>query len=133
MSNILKAVLPFLYIPVGIVLPMYLFNTDYGWSVLVGFWIPVTILSFIVLPKVSHLMRMAFVVTFMVLIPVTVLFEYLCLLLDIWNFSEEASSLWGFRIAGAPVEEFIFWFGATPLCLLVYLYYTTIAGKGGNQ
>jgi lycopene cyclase domain-containing protein len=98
-------------------------NTDYGWSVIIGFWIPIILLAITVLPKISIPLRWAFLSTCGVLIPVTVAFEYIGLWLDIWNFSEEFSKLWGVRLFGAPVEEFIFWFGATPLCLLLYLYF----------
>jgi lycopene cyclase domain-containing protein len=119
-----KLLLLLLYTGIGVVLPIYGLNTDYGWSVIVGFWIPILLLSIFLLPRVSSSMRKAFFVTCIVLVPVTVAFEYIGLILDIWNFSEEYSRLWGVKLFGAPVEEFIFWFGATPLCLLLYLYFT---------
>jgi len=123
-----KLLLLLLYAGVGVGLPIYGLNTDYGWSVIVGFWIPITLLSIILLPKISPAMRKAFWATCVVLVPVTVAFEFIGLYLDIWNFSEEYSKLWGIKLFGAPVEEFIFWFGATPLCLLLYLYFTGTSG-----
>ncbi|HEX2958240.1 MAG TPA: hypothetical protein VHO70_15505 [Chitinispirillaceae bacterium] len=125
-----KLLVLLLYAVAGIALPIYVLDTDYGWSVVIGFWIPITILSVMLLPEVSPAMRKAFLATCVILIPVTVAFEYIGLLLDIWNFSEEYSRLWGVRLFGAPVEEFIFWFGATPLCLLLYLYF---AGHAGGE
>jgi lycopene cyclase domain-containing protein len=123
-----KLLLLLLYTGVGVVFPIYGLNTDYGWSVIVGFWIPIALLSIFILPKISSSMRKAFFATCVVLVPVTVAFEYIGLSLDIWNFSEEYSKLWGIKLFGAPVEEFIFWFGATPLCLLLYLCFTSTKG-----
>ncbi len=117
-----------LYVLFGVALPIFGLNTDYGWSVIIGFWIPIALLSIILLPRISRPMRNAFFATCILLIPVTVAFEYIGLKLDIWNFSEEYSKLWGLKLCGAPVEEFIFWFGATPLCLLLYLYFTNTSG-----
>jgi lycopene cyclase domain-containing protein len=123
MKRLLRILLPFIYIPIGIILPIYGFDTDYGWSVVVSFWIPIFILSFVVLPGESKPMRFAFLATSLSFIPVTFAFEYIGLSLDIWNFSEKHCALWGPKIMGAPIEEFVFWFGATPLCMLIYLYY----------
>ncbi|MFW6221788.1 MAG: hypothetical protein ACOC4C_04915 [Fibrobacterota bacterium] len=124
--------IPPLYVIVGIMLPLIVFDPDYGWSIVIGFWIPVIILSVIVLPRQKQCMQKAFFATCLLLMPITIGFEYLSLYLDIWNFSEEHSSLWGYAILGAPVEEFIFWFGATPLCLLVYLFYRQLfTGRRG--
>jgi lycopene cyclase domain-containing protein len=117
------------YFLVGVLLPIYGLKTDYGWSVIIGFWIPIVLLSINVLPKTPSSIRTAFFTTCIVLVPVTIAFEYVGLLLDIWNFSEEYSKLWGVRVAGAPIEEFIFWFGATPLCLLLYLYFSECLEK----
>jgi lycopene cyclase domain-containing protein len=117
------------YFFIGVLLPIFGLKTDYGWSVIIGFWIPIVLLSICVLPKTSPTMRTAFFTTCIVLIPVTIAFEYVGLQLDIWNFSEEYSKLWGVRVAGAPIEEFIFWFGASPLCLLLYLYFSECLEK----
>lgn len=127
-----KLLLLLSYTGVGVVLPIYGLNTDYGWSVIVGFWIPITLLSIFLLPGVSSSMRKAFFATCIMLVPVTVAFEYIGLALDIWNFSEEYSRLWGVKLFGAPVEEFIFWFGASPLCLLLYMYFSNANG-GKNE
>ncbi len=112
------------------VLPIYILDTDYGWSIVLGFWLPVLVLCPVVLVREGPLMRKAFFSTCLLLLPLTVGFEYLSLYFDIWNFSQEHSRLWGIYILDAPVEEFIFWFGATPLCLLLYLYYRQLfAGR----
>jgi lycopene cyclase domain-containing protein len=124
---------PLLYIPLCIIAPIYWWNPDYGWSVVIGYWLPILILSMVVLPREEYAMRKAFVGTVIIMLPVTILFEYIGLYLDIWNFSEEQSKLWGFKILGAPVEEFVFWFGATPLCLLLYLYYRRLIKRSDNE
>jgi lycopene cyclase domain-containing protein len=120
---------PFLYVPLFIFLPILLLDTDYGWSVVILFWIPSAILYLVLHRWMAGRFLGAFWLTCAVLLPVTAAFEYLCLYLDIWDFYEGVQSLWGPRILGAPIEEFIFWFGATPFCLLVYLYYYRLFGK----
>jgi hypothetical protein len=53
-------------------------------------------------------------------------FEYACLGMDIWYFKDTSQLLPIPWIFGAPIEEFLFWFGATPFCLLGYLYYNRL-------
>lgn len=66
----------------------------------------------------------AFWITILAMIPVTILFEYLSLWLDVWSFDLEKAPIWGLVIWGAPIEEFIFWFGAPPFVLTQYLYFS---------
>ena len=56
----------------------------------------------------------------MVFWPLTAAMEYLCLYLDIWDFSQELDPLLGIALFGAPIEEFLFWFGAPVFVLLAY-------------
>jgi hypothetical protein len=49
--------------------------------------------------------------------------EYVYLSLDVWTFSEEVDPLLGINILGVPIEEFVFWWGASPLFIFVYLGY----------
>ncbi|MFW5775319.1 MAG: hypothetical protein ACOCW2_03420 [Chitinivibrionales bacterium] len=130
--TVFLGLIPPVYVIAGVVVPLYLLNPDYGWSIVIAFWVPVVVLSILVLPREQPPMRKAFLATCLLFVPITVGFEYLSLYLDIWNFSEEQSALWGIDIFGAPIEEFIFWFGATPLCLLIYLYYRQLlTGRRG--
>jgi hypothetical protein len=62
-------------------------------------------------------------VTWAIFIVLSTVWEYLGLALNIWDFSEDHHKLVGLNIFGAPIEEFVFWYGATPFVLLIYLYY----------
>ncbi|MBD3343617.1 MAG: lycopene cyclase domain-containing protein [Chitinivibrionales bacterium] len=128
MSKIGAVIIPFIYAILFIFVPIKLFNTNYGWSVIILFWIPAILLyvSMSLGKKISSARQKAFWATTLIMIPVTFLFEYLCLYLDIWGFHEDIHKLWGIKIWGAPIEEFLFWFGATPFCLMVYLYFRNI-------
>lgn len=128
----LKVSLPFFYMVFFILLPIRVLNANYGWSVILLFWLPSVILYFYHFHKSGFKDLKPFWITFFLLLPVTFIFEYLCLFLDIWNFSEQIDKLWGLWLWGAPIEEFVFWFGATPFCLLLYLYYRTIFTKGNH-
>lgn len=46
--------------------------------------------------------------------------EFVYLWADIWSFSEADDPLLGITIFGAPLEEFTYWFGASPFLLSVY-------------
>lgn len=117
------AFLPLIYGAVFIFVPIKIFNTDYGWSVLLLFWVPTVLLLLIVHRGLETVQRMSFWITTLILLPVTFAFEFLCLKLDIWNFYQGIDKLWGLSIFGAPIEEFIFWFGAGPFCMTLYIYY----------
>lgn len=93
----------------------------YFLSTILYFWIPVTVLGFILRTKLDPLTKKAFWITMAVLSPMTFVMEYVYLWADIWTFSEAMDPLLGIRIWGAPIEEFSFWFGAAPFILLVYL------------
>ncbi|MBD3322891.1 MAG: hypothetical protein GF350_17470 [Chitinivibrionales bacterium] len=127
-------VIPFLYAILFIFFPIKLFNTNYGWSVILLFWIPSAVLYIYltITRRLTAAWNKSFWFTAALMVPVTFLFEYLCLYLDIWGFHEEAHKLWGIAIWGAPIEEFVFWFGATPFCLMVYLYFRSIL-KGESR
>lgn len=59
----------------------------------------------------------------------SLLVEYFFMKYDVWFFSEKVDRLLGLWIGRAPVEEFVYWFGATPFCLAVYLCYTRLLKK----
>jgi lycopene cyclase domain-containing protein len=119
----LRFAIPIFYIPLFIIAPILLLNTDYGWSIVIVFWIPSILLYLFLQRWMGAVFRKAFWITSAIIALVTFGFEYVALAMDIWNFSEHIHKLWGINVIGVPVEEFIFWFGATPVCLLVYLYY----------
>lgn len=104
----------------------------YFLSTLVYFWAPVIILGFFLHRKLSPLEWRSFWIAVCILTPLTTVMEYVYLWCDIWTFSEELDPLLGIRIFGAPIEEFSFWYGATPFILLVYLsidWWQTKKGK----
>lgn len=88
---------------------------------LIVFWIPNVVLFLITHDRLDPLTRRAFWITQLLMLPVTIVMEYVYLKTGIWTFSEALDPLLGVRIFGAPIEEFSFWFGGTPFMLLVYL------------
>jgi hypothetical protein len=87
------------------------------------FWLP----SILMYAYVSRLMTRfkleAFYINFLIWCLITFVFEYTCLSLDIWNFSEKLYPLIGINIFGVPLEEFLFWFGAAVFFPLLYLVF----------
>ena len=104
-------------------MPLYFLST------MVYFWIPILIMGIVLWRGMDRLTRKAFLLTVLAFVPITAVMEYLCLHLDIWSFSEELDPLLGLRIFGAPVEEFLFWFGGTPFVLLIYLGFERRFGR----
>jgi len=84
------------------------------------FWIPGVALLAGLWHTRTRVQRTAFWITCMVMAIVTFGMEYVYLWADIWSFSEVHDPLLGIRIFGAPIEEFTFWFGATPFVLGLY-------------
>lgn len=127
--------IPFLYGAFFIVLPIYSIHTNYLATTVILFWFPSLVLYvglFGWMKKRSYFLKAFWLVT-LGMIPLTTVFEYLALGLDIWNFTEQVDRLCGVSLFGAPLEEFSFWFGATPFCVLFYLYFRRVresrAGK----
>jgi len=85
------------------------------------FWLPVLGLSFATWPRLSPPEKKAFWFSILVLTPATFGMEYVYIWTKIWTFSEALDPLLGIRLWGVPLEEFSFWFGASPFILLVYL------------
>jgi len=67
------------------------------------------------------------------MVPVTIAFEYVSLWLDIWSFDQSIDKLWGPVFYGAPLEEFLFWFGAPPFVLTQYLYFSRVLYPQGKS
>jgi len=70
--------------------------------------------------------KKAFWKTMVVMTGATFLMEFVYLRLDIWTFSEAIDPLIGIGIWGVPVEEFVFWFGASPLFILTYFMFSRL-------
>ena len=96
-------------------MPLYFLST------LIYFWIPILVMALCLWRHQDRLTRKAFWFTLAVFTLLTGAMEYVCLHLDIWSFSEELDPLLGLHIFGAPVEEFMFWFGGAPFVLFIYI------------
>jgi hypothetical protein len=138
--------LVFLYLPIMILLPVYLLDLNYFLSVIILFWFPAVLMliphTIAIFRKknikqneiLSKLLKSPFVQVNVVLGIVSFYFEFCALGLHVWSFSEEKHLLlrtiffnhFPCTIYGAPIEEFIFYFGATPFCLLLYLTFFRI-------
>ncbi len=86
-----------------------------------SFWLPGAALMIGIWRTLDRASRRAFWIRCAGMALVTFGMEYVYLWADIWNFSEERDPLLGIEIMGAPIEEFLFWFGATPFVLSIYL------------
>lgn len=122
--RILLFILPFLYCACAIVLPIYNFDTTYAMSMLLLFWIP-SVIMLILNGKwlTKNRLWKPFLLTNLFLGIVSIYFEFSSLGIDVWGFSEDHHKLLPIpKIMGsAPIEEFMFYFGATPFCLLIYI------------
>ncbi|MBI5744628.1 MAG: hypothetical protein HY952_08775 [Elusimicrobia bacterium] len=98
-------------------MPVYLIT----YSIL--FWVPALLFIFFLLGRESAPLKKSFWGACVAMAAVSVIMEYLFLKFDVWFFSEKIDRLLGLWIGPAPVEEFVFWFGATPFCLAIYLTY----------
>jgi len=98
-------------------LPVYFIT----YSVL--FWVPVVLFSLFVLRFFESKTRKAYFFSSVIMAGVLVVMEYVCLKFDVWSFSQQTDPLLGIWIGKAPIEEFVYWFGATPFCLALYLSY----------
>lgn len=95
----------------------------YFWTVFFLFWVPVFSLYLFLRKKLDPLTKKAFWINAIICLPISFISEYIYLWADIWNFSETYDPLIGIRLWGAPIEEFVFWFGAPPFYTLVYLLF----------
>ena len=84
------------------------------------YWIPAAALLGWRWRTLRRAQRRAVWIVSAVMAAVTFGMEYVYLWADIWNFSEERFPLLGIYLGPAPVEEFVFWFGATPFVLGLY-------------
>lgn len=92
----------------------------YFLTCLLLFWVPGIALLAGTWRTRTRAQRKAFWITCAVMAVITFAMEYVYLWADIWSFSEAHAPLLGIRLFGAPIEEFTFWFGATPFVLGLY-------------
>jgi lycopene cyclase domain-containing protein len=101
------------------------------------FWIPGTALLVANWRRLDKRRKKSFFILLGIMAVVTFAMEYVYLAADIWSFSEAHDPLLGLVILGAPIEEFTFWFGATPFVLGVYWtarrFFPAIPGKTPRQ
>lgn len=118
--------LPCLYLSLAVLLPSQFRHLSYFEFVAAQFWMPSALLlamnwrwmvrKRIVFPIFSSL-AIGAVISFF--------FEYVALGMGVWHFGRPENYL-GPGIWGAPIEEFLFYWGAAPFCLLLYLYFYRI-------
>ncbi|OVE77929.1 hypothetical protein BVX98_01640 [bacterium F11] len=97
------------------------------------FWVPVLIMGFFLHKKVNSVTKKAFWITFAIMTVATFVMEYIYLWLDVWTFSEMIDPLLGIELWGVPIEEFVFWWGASPLFLLMYASYSFLFPQKGKE
>jgi hypothetical protein len=94
----------------------------YFWLYVWSFWVPILILLPLVWRVMDASARKALAYSLLfVCWPAAIVMEYVYLKFDVWDFSEAWDPLLGLKVFGAPVEEFVFWFGAPFVILLVYI------------
>lgn len=84
------------------------------------FWIPATALTIGCWGLQTATQHRAFWITGAAFGGLSLVMEYVYLWLDLWSFSTAHDPLLGINLWGAPIEEFVFWFGATPFVLSLY-------------
>ncbi|MFA6434774.1 MAG: hypothetical protein WCW52_08760 [Elusimicrobiales bacterium] len=87
------------------------------------FWLPAVLLYVFLFKTLTAALGRSFWSACCLMALVSTVMEYLYIYFDVWSFSERTDSLLGLRLWSVPVEEFVFWFGATPFCLMMYLGY----------
>lgn len=138
-TRIALCILLLAYSPLCIVLPIRLMDANYALSTLFLFWVPILILLVVNTRWMyRNNLLLPFLWTVIVMTVIIMYFEYAGLGTGAWSFSEGHHQLlrssfhnpgFPFAIYGAPVEEFMFWFGAPPLCMLLYISFERIMRK----
>lgn len=97
------------------------------------FWLPIAILAPLTLPRLDETSRRAFWLTLALFYPLAAGMEYVYLYFDVWTFSEKIDPLLGVRVYGAPIEEFVWWFGAVPFAMLVYFAFCRVFPPAADE
>ena len=101
----------------------------YFLTALLYFWVPVLAAGPRIFFSLDPLSKRAFLLCLAIFYPLAAGMEYVYLYFDIWTFSEKIDPLLGLRVYGAPIEEFVYWFGAVPFALIVYLSFCRLFGR----
>ena len=102
----------------------------YFLTVVLVFWVPGLALVPVYWGRLGEGGRKALLVVVAIMAVVSFGMEYVYLWADIWSFSEAHDPLLGIGLWGAPIEEFTYWFGATPFCLGLYFTFQRFRGRG---
>lgn len=118
-----RLALPSLYLSSAVFLPSRLRQLSYFEFVAMLFWMPSALLLAVNWGWIAR-KRIAFPFFASLAIGaiISFFFEYVALGMGVWHFSGPENYL-GPGIWGAPIEEFLFYWGAAPFCLLLYLYF----------
>lgn len=98
-------------------------------SYTVLFWIPSFLFVIFLYKPLEKTTKKAFWLTSFIMAVVSIIMEYLYIKFDVWSFSQNIDPLLGIWFWKAPVEEYVYWFGATPFCLSLYLAYARLFEK----
>lgn len=93
------------------------------------FWVPVCLFVLFFFGKLPPGIKRAYWLTTLAMAVISVIMEYFYLKFDTWTFSERIDPLLGIWFGKAPIEEYVYWFGATPFCLALYLLYCRLLGR----
>jgi lycopene cyclase domain-containing protein len=118
-----RLALPCLYLSLAVLLPSQFRRLSYFEFVAIQFWIPSALLLAMNWRWIAR-KRIAFPFFSSLAIgaAISFFFEYVALGMGVWYFGPAENYL-GPGIWGAPIEEFLFYWGAAPFCLLLYLYF----------
>jgi lycopene cyclase domain-containing protein len=118
-----RLALPCLYLSLAVLLPSQFRRLSYFEFVTIQFWMPSALLLAMNWRWIAR-KRIAFPFFSSLAIGAVIsfFFEYVALGMGVWHFSGPENYL-GPGIWGAPIEEFLFYWGAAPFCLLLYLYF----------
>lgn len=92
------------------------------------FWLPAAFFGFFIFRTLPPPLKKAFWAAAGLIALTTTAMEYVYLGFDVWSFSQKTDKLLGLWLGPAPIEEFVFWYGAPPFCLVVYFAYCRILG-----
>src|SRR5258708_3543292 len=107
----------------GFAVPVYLI------LYLVLFWAPVVVLAVLQWKYFDPPTKKAFWVTMAVMTVATTVMEFIFVGLDVWSFSEKKDPLLGIWFGKVPIEEFVFWYGASPLFFFTYVSFDRLFSK----
>lgn len=118
-----RLAIPYVYAVVCIILPIYAWNLSYAHSVAVLFWIPAGLLCLYNWKWIRAKCIGWPILWTMALTGITCFFfEFIALGMGVWGFGEKVAYM-EIRIWDTPLEEFLFYWGAIPFCLFLYLHY----------